>query len=385
MSKLSWALQKVKISDIKEFAKNPRWLTEKAKKNIKKSLDEFGLIEKLVLNKDMILIGGHQRLHILAEQGETHVDCWMPDRKLSEREHSKLCIMLNKAQAEFDFDMLANEWDVDLLTEAGFDLKDLGIDNEMSEGSDEENSILEPSSNPVTKLGDLYEFGQHRLLCGDCSKMQDIDTLINKNKSLILITDPPYGINMDKGFSGSGGFGTPIKRRKYKDEWDSVRPKKETFENLISKCELSIIWGGNFFADLLPQSTHWLVWDKQQTMPTFGDCELAWTSSERKSVKKYEIVYNGLIGKEEHRYHPTQKPVKLFLELINDYVKDENIVFDPFCGSGTTLIACEKLNRKCYAMELDPAYCDIILKRWVTETGQIPLRNGKEVKTISHA
>jgi hypothetical protein len=128
MAKINWQLKNVRIADIKEFSKNPRWLTEKAKKNIKKSIDEFGLIEKLVLNTDMILIGGHQRLHILSEQGETHVDCWMPDRKLTEREHSKLCIMLNKAQGEFDFDMLANEFELDDLKEWGFCDKELGIE-----------------------------------------------------------------------------------------------------------------------------------------------------------------------------------------------------------------------------------------------------------------
>lgn len=185
----------------------------------------------------------------------------------------------------------------------------------------------------------------------------------------IIITDPPYGINRDKGFGGFGGFGNPIKRRKYKDNWDDKRPDKALFENLITLSKKVIIFGGNFFADLLPQGKHWLVWDKKNTMPTFGDCELAWTNIERTSVKKYDIEYNGLIGKEKERFHPTQKPVKLFEAIIKDYSKENDIIYDPFLGSGSTLIACEKTSRKCFGMEIDPHYCDVIIKRWCEFTG----------------
>lgn len=132
---------------------------------------------------------------------------------------------------------------------------------------------------------------------------------------------------------------------------------------MLSSANNSIFWGGNYYADILPQSTHWIVWDKNNTMPTFGDCELAWTSFIRKSVKKYEITYNGLIGKEKERYHPTQKPLKLFQECLNDYSKDRQIIIDFYHGSGTTLVACQNLCRRGRAIEISPAYVSVTLER----------------------
>jgi len=131
-------------------------------------------------------------------------------------------------------------------------------------------------------------------------------------------------------------------------------------------------------ADYFPQGKHWLVWDKKNTMPTFGDCELAWTNIDRTSVKLYEFQYNGLIGKEEERFHPTQKPVGLFVNIFNDY--QFQTCFDPFLGSGSTLIACEKTNRKCYGMEIDPGYCQLIAQRWCDFTGKDEIMiNGKKI------
>jgi len=167
--------------------------------------------------------------------------------------------------------------------------------------------------------------------------------------------------------------GAPIARRQYSDEWDSDRPSQETLAQLITFSEAAIIFGGNFFADILPRSTHWIVWDKQNTMPSFGDCELAWTNLDRHSVKKYSIVYNGLIGKEKERYHPTQKPVTLMAEILKDYTVDNAVILDPFLGSGTTLIACEQLGRRCRAVEISPAYVAVALERWATATGKTPV------------
>ena len=187
----------------------------------------------------------------------------------------------------------------------------------------------------------------------------------------LVLTDPPYGIKRDKGFCGFcgfGGFGEPIKRREYKDDkWDSNRPCKEIFDVIVSAGKMVIIWGGNFFADILPRSTHWIFWDKLQTMPTFGDGELAWTSSDRKSIKKFTLEYNGLIGKEAWRVHPTQKPVKLMTWCIDEYLKEGNTILDPFMGSGTTLRAAKDLNRKAIGIEIEEKYCEIAAQRMTQE------------------
>ncbi len=183
----------------------------------------------------------------------------------------------------------------------------------------------------------------------------------------LVLTDPPYGVKRDKGFEGFegfGGFGKPIARRRYEDDnWDDKRPTIDYFLEILRVGKNALIFGGNYFADILPQGKHWIVWDKLNTMPTFGDCELIWTNSKRNSVKKITCQYNGLLGKEKERYHPTQKPLKLIRELIEKYSKETDLILDPFIGSGTTAIACLETNRNFIGMELEPKYCDIANKR----------------------
>ena len=203
----------------------------------------------------------------------------------------------------------------------------------------------------------------NKIYCGDC--LEIMKQIPDKSIDLVL-TDPPYGVKMDKGFSGSDGFGgkgQPIARKQYADTWDSGRPAKEYFDEILRVGKKVIIFGGNFFADILPQSTHWLVWDKLNTMPTFGDCELMWTNIERKSIKKITQEYNGLIGKEQYRYHPTQKPVKLLSKILQEYSKEYDLVLDCFSGSGSTAVACKELGRRYIGIEISPEYCKIAEER----------------------
>lgn len=183
----------------------------------------------------------------------------------------------------------------------------------------------------------------------------------------LIVTDPPYGIKLDKGFEGFegfGGFGKPIARRRYADSWDDEIPSKETFEEMLRVSKNAIICGGNFFAHILPQSRHWIFWDKLNTMPSFGDGELIWTNIDRKSVKKYTLEWNGLLGKEESRYHPTQKPKQLMGYLIATYSKETtDLIYDPFMGSGTTARACKDLGRNYIGSEISKEYCDIAERR----------------------
>lgn len=196
---------------------------------------------------------------------------------------------------------------------------------------------------------------------GDCREILPLLPKVD-----LVLTDPPYGINMSHGFNGRVGFGgngVPIDRRKYPDQWDDTRPDPDTFKLILSKCQSAIIFGGNFFADILPQSQHWLVWDKLNTMPTFGDCELAWTNFDRKSVKKKVVEWNGLLGKERERFHPTQKPIELMIWCIEAYSKVGSLILDPFGGSGTTARAAKNTGRKCILIEAEEKYCEIAARR----------------------
>jgi len=220
--------------------------------------------------------------------------------------------------------------------------------------------LIIPSSDFNFAKYQAGDYGDHCIIHGDC---RTVLPKIGDKVIDLLITDPPYGIKMDEGFEGFGGFGEPIARRKYPDTWDSSRPDKAVFDNIIRIGKVCLIFGGNFFADLLPQGKHWLSWDKKNTMPTFGDCELVWTNVARKSVKKYEYEWNGLIGKESHRFHPTQKPRLLIERLINDYNKIGNLILDPFLGSGTTLVAAKNLGRRAIGIEINYEYCKIAEQR----------------------
>ncbi len=195
---------------------------------------------------------------------------------------------------------------------------------------------------------------------GDC--LEVMRTMPDKSVGAV-ITDPPYGIGRDKGFEGFGGFGKPIARTQYHGDWDGARPDKRYFDEVLRLGEIALIFGGNYFADLLPVGNHWVVWDKKQTMPAFGDCELVWTNVKRNSVKWITREWNGLLGKEESREHATQKPLKIMKWLIVNYTHEGDTVLDPFMGSGTTGVACVQTGRNFIGIEIDPTYYAIAERR----------------------
>jgi len=210
----------------------------------------------------------------------------------------------------------------------------------------------------------------NKIYQGDCLEL--MKEIPDKSIDLVL-TDPPYGIKRDKGFGGFGGFSKPISRRQYIDCWDSQRPDKIYFDEILRISKKALIFGGNYFADILPQGKHWIVWEKLNTMPTFGDCELIWTNIDKNSIKRIVSQYNGLLGKEKERYHPTQKPVRLLKELIEKYGGKDDLILDPFMGSGSTAIACISTNRNYIGIEISQEYCDIANKRIEDFTKQLVL------------
>jgi DNA modification methylase len=203
----------------------------------------------------------------------------------------------------------------------------------------------------------VERIGDATLYLGDCR-----DILPTLGKVDAVVTDPPYGIKQDKGFDGFGGFGAPIARRQYAGEWDSERPAAELLHLCVAAGERAIVWGGQYFADVLPAQGRWLGWDKCQTMPTFGDGELAWTNLPGVAPKKFVYSNNGLMAKEKNREHPTQKPVQLLMWCLG-FLPDARTILDPFMGSGTTGVACAKLGRSFIGIELEPKYFDIACRR----------------------
>lgn len=233
----------------------------------------------------------------------------------------------------------------------------------------------------MTGTGILREerIGGQRLILGDClAVMPGLEPApgMTGGRFDAVVTDPPYGIKRDKGFGagGNAGWGGFYARREgvkcYKGEWDRERPPEEFFRAALSSSRNAIIWGGQFFADALPPKGKWLWWDKCQTMPSFGDGELAWTTLPGDAPKKFVYSNNGLMAREKDRVHPTQKPVAL-MEWCLGFLPDAKTILDPFMGSGTTLVACQRMGRHGTGIELDPEYFETACRR-VDEAARQP-------------
>lgn len=202
--------------------------------------------------------------------------------------------------------------------------------------------------------------GGQRLILGDCLEVMP---LLGKVEA--VVTDPPYGIDYGRsgGFSASHGWGN----WRENVEWDKERPQPEVFKAILDNSKDQIIWGGNYFADLLPPSMRWLAWDKGQRDFSLADMELAWTS-QQKAVRVF--TYARGKARNDGKQHPTQKPVALMKWCLG-FLPDAKTILDPFMGSGTTLVACQKLGRQGIGIELDPDYFDIACKR-VDEASRQP-------------
>ena len=200
---------------------------------------------------------------------------------------------------------------------------------------------------------------------GDC--LEVMRGFADKQFDLVL-TDPPYGIS---AANGVGGFGSSDSDRHYDDKWDDFRPSAEYFEQMLRIGKVVVIFGGNYFTDLLPQNNHWVVWDKVGGIKfdnPFSHAELAWTSDKtRKGVKVYTVIQQGFVAEERQRWHPTQKPVSLFTGILQDYLPENGTVLDPFMGSGTTLVAAKRLGKQAIGIEREERYCEIAAKRLAQE------------------
>lgn len=390
MNKLK--IEYIPIAELKAYVNNAKEHPAEQVEQIKKSILEFGMNDPIAVWKDNVIIEGHGRLLACAELGEPYdvVPVIRLDY-LSDEERKAYALVHNKLtmNSGFDIDMLNIELDniIDIdMSEFGFDIQ---LEQEKEIIEDEDPEQVETR----TKSGDLYALGNHRLICGDSTDITAIERLMGGVKASLLLTDPPYGIDVvkgskiggDKAFGKVGGGGQTkfgkvgggniVKSKTYSaiigdDTTDTARAN---YEVALTCTENQIIFGGNYFTDFLPPSRCWIVWDKQNT-GNFADAELAWTSF-NKGVKLYHFLWNGLCreGSREvegkTRVHPTQKPVGMLADILKDFSEENDSILDCFGGSGSTLIACEQLNRKCYMAELDPHYCDVIIQRWENFTG----------------
>ena len=369
-------IEKIKISELNPAEYNPRRMTNKQYEDLKNSLEKFGLVDPIIINADNTVVGGHQRLRIMRELGAELVPVVRVN--LSKEDEKELNIRLNKNTGEFDLDVLANNFEVDELKDWGFKDVELGFNiDKIVEGNTEDDHIPEVKESRV-KLGDVWQLGKHRIMCGD---NMDLMKQYEDNYFDLAIIDPPYGINFDgeTTVKGKGGKAKTFsnKQNHLKKDWDNETPKKEYFDELIRISKNQIIWGGNYFTDKLPVSRGWIYWDKKITNKNnknFSDGELAYTSFDKRLIKfTYDWIGFGYLNNpdKEKKIHPTQKPVQIYKWLLEEYAEKEFKIIDTHLGSGSSLIASIKHKIKEFVgMELDIDYCDKTLERLEQFTGQ---------------
>jgi len=379
-------LQQFNIDELTDYYKNPRSLSDKEFKQLKTSLDKFGMIDKPIVNADSLhtIIGGHQRKHVLEASGVKEIECWIPDRELSDKEVEELNIRLNKNTGAWDFDTLANEFELDDLLDWGFDKGELDLDLWADDAPED----VEPQIDKAEELqakwnvqdGQLWQLGEHRLICGDCTDRAVVDKVMQGERAQALISDPPFAVREDDWdkFSGDEGFvnftSTWINNGKeFADVVISFMADKNVPLLLEAAARAGIdyrralIWRkppGSQFAGASLDG----FWYDFEIIQVFGKPNFKPGKDTKMAVLEYRTV-----TKQEHG---CEKPLGLLEDLVNGYSENSGNVMDLFGGTGTVLIACERLGRKCRAVEISPAYVAVSIQRWVDVTGGEPVLLG---------
>jgi len=339
-------IQNVPINTVKANPNNPRIIKDDKFAKLVKSINEFPQmlnLRPIVVNDDMIVLGGNMRLKACKEAGLKEIPI-IKASELTEQQQKEFIVKDNVGYGEWDWNDLANNWDADQLQDWGLDIP--GFDAEVIEAEEDDFAVPDGGIETDIVLGDLFEIGEHRLLCGDSTDIEKVELLIKGDKCNLL-TDPPYGIKANKQTLGTG------KKQFHRGEdWDNEVPD---FFYILALIDQAIIWGGNYFTNRLDVTNDWLCWHKKNDGLSFSEFELAW-SNVGKNCRLFSHHWGG-----EEKMHPTMKPIKVMEWCIS--FLDEKPILDIFSGSGSTMVAAHQLKKKCYGMELDPKYCQVIVNR----------------------
>jgi DNA modification methylase len=372
-------MQLVKLSEVKLNPNNPRLIKDDKFKKLVQSIKDFPEmlnIRPIVVNQDMIILGGNMRYKACKEAGLKEIPIIKTD--LTEEQQREFLIKDNTSGGEWDWEVLANEWDTEQLEAWGLDLP-IDFNTEVLEAEEDDFETPEGGIETDIVLGDLFEIGEHRLLCGDSTDSDQVAKLMNGQKADMVFTDPPYKIETEGGCKGSIGQG--LKKQGKDIEFIANFEPTEFLQVLpliFDKNKLNAYIFCN--KELLPDYLLWardsgysfnvLIWKKPNAIP-IGDShrpDIEYLLLFRKSA----IWNNGLkdvnysrcleFGRESG-LHPTMKPIELIANEMKISSNENSLVFDFFLGSGSTMVASHQLKRKCYGMELDPKYCQVIINR----------------------
>lgn len=385
---MSLSITNIKTVDIKPYEKNPR-KNEEAVKYVAESIREFGFKVPIVIDDDHVIVAGHTRWKAAKKLGITECPCIVAS-DLTEEQIKAFRLADNKVaeKAEWDFDLLAIELDdiVDLDMEV-FGFEDITVDEDPEVVEDDFETEL--PEEPNAKIGDIYQLGRHRLMCGDSTSITDVDALMDGMKAHMVFTDPPYNIASD-----SKNFAADVSKAMdtlAKSEWDQNFVIEEALDCILPHLNEDVtvyVCTSHFLAnDIWEWMKQWAshysycIWSKPNPMPSLAKRHWTWNS---------EIVCYATRGKHTFNFpeeghalsvwtipkkngttgHPTEKPIAVPQMAIEHSSRKGDIVMDLFGGSGSTLMACEQLERTCCVMELDPKYVDVIIARWEQFTGE---------------
>lgn len=394
---MEWKTEKRKLKDIHLLENNPRTISKENYERLGSDLKSVGNFKPIIIDKDGTILGGNQRYKkLIEENGENfEVEVSVPEKKLTENQRKKVIILDNKERGEDNIDILANEFE-DILKELG-GFEDLlpQIEPEVNEDDYEEPEQL-PSK---VQLGEVWQLGKHRLMCGDSTKIEDVEKLMNGQKADMVFTDPPYGVDYasKNEFLNNQDKGNRIQKDIVNDTMNLEQTQDFIYNSFLnlrvllaekSSYYITAPQGGDLLMMMMMMQKaemplrHMIIWVKNNHVLGRTDYNY-----------KHEPILFGWInthnfyGRGEHHFstweipkphkndlHPTMKPIALIANAVLNSTLENEIVADIFGGSGSTLIACEQTNRVCYMMELDTHYCDVIIDRWQTLTNKTAVK-----------
>ena len=393
------------INSLHSDHKNARKRTDRSASLIKESVERYGAARSIVIDEDNRILAGNGTIEGAKAAGIKNVRIIETDGTeviavkrtgLTEDEKIGLALADNRTSD-------LSEWDQEMLRKLSeehdlapwFDQDDLDellavTELEPEEGNTDPDEAPEAPEDPITKPGDLWILGNHRLLCGDSTNPQHVERLMDGKKADMVFTDPPYGMKLQADYHKKDWGNRPNKHsggnqgnshRNVAGDHDDFTPELiSTVFACFPACDEVFLWGADYYAEHIPSKNDgsWIVWDKvtnsqgeESGCAAFhgSNFELCWSKAKHKR-ELARIMHKGLASVEnDKRVHPTQKPVALAEWFFERWGQGKTVVADLYGGSGSTLIACEKTSRHCRMMELDPAYCDVIVKRWEEFTG----------------
>jgi DNA modification methylase len=393
----------VKLKDVKSNPNNPRIIKDEKFKKLVKSIQEFPemlKIRPIVVNSDLIVLGGNMRLKACKDAGLKEIPIIIAD-ELTDEQQREFIIKDNVGYGEWDWDMLKNEWIAEELEEWGLDIPEM--ENDIILEAEEDNYEV-PDEGIITDIviGDLFEIGEHRLLCGDSTDSDAVAKLMNGQKADMVFTSPPYNGNTTM-YEATGSFNDKNKIRTDKTLYlnnqsdnktseDYIKFNTDVFNTIktIASDNLVILYNINYnrnspddYIDVVNQGRNafnlveTIIWEKSMAISLAGD-------NLTRIIEFIFVFYNGTdkpkLNKEHtneciknlwtisnvganHELHKACFPIKLVEQGIKVYAKENALLYEPFTGSGTTMVAAHQLKRKCYGMELDPKYCQVIIDR----------------------